>query len=102
MQGAHVARNADANVIRGDIFVLSHNDAKKHGWLMPAVIGKADRGIKSECTARFLLPFTHQKMRQTLISRLFDLMSIICHYMIQVQNLNGRGLGKIRSNKRNK
>ena len=61
MKGAHTARNADANVIRRDIFILSHNDAKKHGWSMPAAIEKTNRGIKSECTARFLLPFTERE-----------------------------------------
>lgn len=61
MQGAHAARNADANVIRRDILVLSQDDAEKRGWSMPAMIKKADRGIKSECTARFLLPFTERE-----------------------------------------
>ena len=60
MKGAHAARNADANVIRRDIFILSHNDAKKRGWSMPATIKKTSRGIKSECTAQFLLPFTER------------------------------------------
>ena len=60
MQGAHAARNADANMIRNNILVLSHNDAKEHGWSMPAMLKKSDRGIKSECTARFLLPFAER------------------------------------------
>lgn len=57
MKGAHAARNADANIIRHNICTLSHNDAKKRGWSMPPVVEKANRGIKSECTAQFLLPF---------------------------------------------
>ena len=61
MKGAHAARNADANVIRRDIFILSHNNAKKRGWSMPAAIEKTNHGIKSECTARFLLPFTERE-----------------------------------------
>jgi len=60
MKGAHAARNTDANVIRWDIFILSHDDAEKRGWSMPATIEKTSRGIKSECTARFLLPFTER------------------------------------------
>jgi hypothetical protein len=60
MKGAHAARNADANVIRRDIFVLSHDDAKKRGWSVPATIEKTGRGIKAECTARFLLPFAER------------------------------------------
>ena len=61
MKGAHAACNANANVIRQDIFILSHDDAKKRGWLMPAAIEKTNCGIKSECTARFLLPFTERE-----------------------------------------
>jgi len=62
MKGAHAARNADANVIRHDIFILSHDDAQKRSWSMPAMVEKTSRGIKSECTAQFLLPFTeHDK-----------------------------------------
>lgn len=61
MKGAHAARNADVNVIRRDIFILSHNDAERRGWSMPATIEKANRGIKSECTARFLLPFEERE-----------------------------------------
>ena len=61
MKGAHAARNADANMIRRDIFILSHNDAEKRGWSVPATIEKANHGIKSECTARFLLPFTERE-----------------------------------------
>ncbi|KAF9778132.1 hypothetical protein BJ322DRAFT_1114383 [Thelephora terrestris] len=57
MKGAHAARNTDANSIRSNIFTLSHDDAKKRGWSMPAKIEKSNRGIKSECTARFLLSF---------------------------------------------
>jgi hypothetical protein len=57
MKGAHAARNADVNVIRRDIFILSHDDAKKRGWSMPATIEKTSRGIKSEYMAPFLLPF---------------------------------------------
>jgi len=60
MKGAHAARNADANLIRRDILLLSYNDAKKRGWAMPAMIEKVDRGIKSESTAQFLLPFTER------------------------------------------
>ena len=60
MKGAHAARNADTNVIRQDIFILAHNDAEKRGWSMLAMIEKTNRGIKSECTARFLLPFTER------------------------------------------
>ncbi|KAF9642396.1 hypothetical protein BDM02DRAFT_3133119 [Thelephora ganbajun] len=48
MKGAHAARNTNVNVIRQDIFILSHNDTKKRGWLMPATIKKTSRGIKSE------------------------------------------------------
>ena len=61
MKGAHAARNADANVIRRDIFILSHDDAEKRGWSMPAVIEKTNRGIKSESTARFLLPLAERE-----------------------------------------
>lgn len=62
MKGAHAARNADANVIRRDIFILSHNDAERCGWSVPVTIEKTSRGIKSECTALFLLPLTeHDK-----------------------------------------
>ena len=61
MKGAHAARNADVNMIRRNIFTLSHNDAKKRGWSMPATIEKSNRGIKSECTARFLLPFEERE-----------------------------------------
>lgn len=61
MKGAHAARNADVNSIRRDIFILSHNDAERRGWSMPATIEKANRGIKSDCTARLLLPFTERK-----------------------------------------
>lgn len=60
MQGAHAARNADANTIRRDILALSQKDAEKRGWSVPSIIEKADRGIKSEATARFLLPFTER------------------------------------------
>lgn len=60
MQGAHAAHNADANVIRRDIFILSHDDAKKRGWSIPLTIEKSSRGIKSESTARFLLPFAER------------------------------------------
>ena len=60
MKGAHAARNADANVIQRDIFILSHDDAERRGWSMPATIEKISHGIKSECTARFLLPFTER------------------------------------------
>lgn len=60
MKGAHAARNADANMIRHNIFTLSHDDAKRRGWTMPAIIDKANCGIKSECTAQFLLPFTER------------------------------------------
>lgn len=61
MKGAHAARNADANAIRRDICILSHEDAKRRGWSMPAEIAKGDRGIKSELTARFLLPFVERE-----------------------------------------
>ena len=61
MKGAHAARNADANTIRREIFTLSSEDAKRRGWKMPATIGKTDRGIKSECTAQFLLPFAERE-----------------------------------------
>ncbi|KAF9642730.1 hypothetical protein BDM02DRAFT_3192787 [Thelephora ganbajun] len=62
MRGAHAAHNADVNIIRWDIFILSHNDAKKRGWSMPAMIEKTSCGIKSEFTAQFLLPFSeHNK-----------------------------------------
>ncbi|KAF9643155.1 hypothetical protein BDM02DRAFT_3192109 [Thelephora ganbajun] len=58
MKGAHAARNADVNVIQRDISILSHNDAKKCGWSMPATIEKTSHDIKSEFTAQFLLPFS--------------------------------------------
>ena len=61
MKGAHAARNADANVIRRDIFILSHNDAEKRGWSVPATIEKTSRGIKSDCTAQFILPFIERE-----------------------------------------
>ena len=60
MKGAHTARNADVNIIRNQIFVLSGGDAKKRGWTMPTTIEKSDRGIKSEFTAMFLLPFAER------------------------------------------
>ena len=60
MQGAHAARNADANVIRNNILILSHNNTKECGWSMPAMLKKPDCGIKSECTARFLLPIAER------------------------------------------
>jgi hypothetical protein len=56
-KGAFAARNTDANSIRTGIFTLSHADAEKRGWSMPAMIEKSNCGIKSECTALFLLPF---------------------------------------------
>ena len=60
MKGAHAARNADASAIRREILTLSHNDAERRGWSVPATIEKTSHGIKSECTARFLLPFTER------------------------------------------
>ncbi|KAF9649592.1 hypothetical protein BDM02DRAFT_3229397 [Thelephora ganbajun] len=48
MKGAHTAHNANANVIQWDIFILSHDDTKKHSWSMPAMIEKTSCGIKSE------------------------------------------------------
>ena len=60
MKGAHAARSADANRIRNEIFILSHDDARKCGWTMPATIKKSRCGIKSDCTARFLLPFSER------------------------------------------
>ncbi|KAF9785688.1 hypothetical protein BJ322DRAFT_1188188 [Thelephora terrestris] len=56
-KGAFAARNTDANSIRTGIFTLSHADAEKRGWSMPAMIEKSNCGIKSQCTALFLLPF---------------------------------------------
>ena len=61
MKGAHAARSADANRIRNEIFILSHDDAKRRGWTMPATIEKSGCGIKSDCTARFLLPFNERE-----------------------------------------
>lgn len=61
MMGAHAARNTDANRIRNDIFILSHNDAATRGWSMPGMLEKSMCGIKSDCTARFLLPFSERK-----------------------------------------
>lgn len=60
MKGAHTARNADVNIIRNQIFVLSGGDAEKRGWSMPTTIQKSDRGIKSKSTALFLLPFAER------------------------------------------
>ena len=60
MKGAHAARTADANRVRNEIFILSHNDAEKHGWTMPATIEKSKCGIKSDSTARFLLSFSER------------------------------------------
>ena len=60
MRGAHAARNANVNMIRQDIFILSRDDAERRGWSMPATIEKTNRGIKSECTVRFLLPFAER------------------------------------------
>ena len=60
MKGAHAARNADANTIRRDILILSHDNAEKRGWLMPVRIEKSSRSIKSESTAKFLLPFAER------------------------------------------
>lgn len=60
MGGAHAARNADASVLRRDIFALSQEDAGKRGWSMPTTINKADRGIKSDSTARFFLPLAER------------------------------------------
>jgi len=45
-------------MIRCNIFILSHNNTEKCGWSMPATIKKTSQGIKSECMAWFLLPFT--------------------------------------------
>ena len=56
-KGALAARNADANSIRTNILILSRDDAEKHGWSMPATIEKSKCGIKSKCTALFILPF---------------------------------------------
>ena len=56
-KGVLAARNADANSIRTNIFTLSHADAEKRGWSMLPTIEKSSCGIKSECTALFLLPF---------------------------------------------
>ena len=61
MKGAHAARTADANRIRNEIFVLSHDDTEKRGWSMPATIEKSRCGIKSDSTARFLLPFSERE-----------------------------------------
>ena len=60
MKGAHAARNADANRIRTEIFILAHEDAKRRGWLMPATIEKSRCGIKSDSTAQFLLPYSER------------------------------------------
>lgn len=57
MKGANAARSADANRIRTEIFTLSAEDAVKRGWSMSGPIKKSECGIKSEYTARFLLPF---------------------------------------------
>jgi hypothetical protein len=61
MKGAYAARTADANRIRNEIFILSHDDARGRGWTMPATIEKSRCGIKSDCTARFLLPFSERE-----------------------------------------
>lgn len=61
MQGANAARNTDTNSIKREIFALSQDDAKKRGWSMPTTIGKNNRGIKSESTALFLLPFIERE-----------------------------------------
>ena len=60
MKGAHAARTADANRVRNEIFILSHDDAEKRGWTMPATIEKSKCGIKSDSTARFLLSFSER------------------------------------------
>jgi hypothetical protein len=62
MYGAHAARHTDVCNIRRDIFILSHNDAKKRGWEMPTTIAKGSRGIKSKETALFLLPFNEREI----------------------------------------
>ncbi|KAF9786832.1 hypothetical protein BJ322DRAFT_1019413 [Thelephora terrestris] len=61
MKGVHAAHNTDANSIRREIFILSHDDAKKRGWSMPAMIEKSGRGIKTEFTARFILPLVERE-----------------------------------------
>jgi hypothetical protein len=61
MHGAHAARHTDVCNIRNSIFILSHDDAKKRGWLMPTTIEKGSRGIKSTETALFLLPFVERE-----------------------------------------
>ena len=62
MQGAHSARNADASTVRTNILNLCRNDAVNRGWdVLPGGIEKSDRGIKSDCTAQFLLPFDERK-----------------------------------------
>lgn len=60
MKSAHAARNADVNLIRRQIVVLSNKDAKKCGWETPVTIEKSNRSIKSEPTTRFLLPFAER------------------------------------------
>lgn len=59
-KGMNAARSQDANTIRNDIFILAASDAKKRGWSMPTTLQKADRGIKSDCTARFFLPLAER------------------------------------------
>lgn len=61
MFGAQAARHTDVCNIRSDIFILSHDDAKKRGWTMPTTIEKGSRGIKSKETALFLLPFIERE-----------------------------------------
>lgn len=59
MAGAYAARNTDAGAIRREILNLSRADAERRGWSIPkeVTIEKSRRGVKSDYTARFLLPF---------------------------------------------
>jgi hypothetical protein len=58
MAGAYAARNTDASAIRHEIIVLSGEDAKRCGWTLDTTtLEKTHRGVKSDYTARFLLPF---------------------------------------------
>lgn len=56
-----MACSADANRVRNKIFILSHDNAKKCGWVKPDTIKKSRCGIKSDCITWFLLPFSEHK-----------------------------------------
>ena len=55
-RGMQAARQADSSTIRRDISLLAAKDAEKRGWTVSHGVRKGDQGLKSEHTARFILP----------------------------------------------